>query len=566
MGVVMRKSRNTLRAARGRSRDRRSGRRAGTGKHRTLSHSTSTLITRSRFANIAGKTFEGSRDLYTSLGYARNLFPQAYRSRYKRNAVAARIVEAKPLDTWRGGAELIEDQDPETITVFEEAFEALNDRLKIWPTLQRADVLAGLGHYSIILLGAPGELLETPLETATAEEIVYLSIYAEDDATVERWDIDTQSPRFGLPEFYNVKRTSLTSSTAINSSMVGKRVHHSRIIHVADGLLDDRVYGTPRLERVWNLLDDLEKVTGGGAEAFWKRADQGLQLEIDPTITLTPTDEANIEAEVEDYLHGLKRTIRTRGLKMNPLGSDVASFKDPASAILEQISAGIGIPQRVLMGSEQGRLAADQDAIKYYRMIEARRADFAEPQVVRPFVDRLIELGALPEPAQYEVRWSQIRTRDDDEKATLAGKWAGLNAAGQTVVTVDEIRTQALGLAPLEEVVKDDEQQPPVAGSRALSLAGRAAASTLDMTALEVALTRDDLKQAEALVAEALARSEAPDAALGEELRELREELHALAARPINVNVQLPVTGNRRVERNSQGLVTRIVREDEDAA
>jgi hypothetical protein len=32
---------------------------------------------------------------------------------------------------------------------------------------------------------------------------------------------------------------------------------------------------------------DLEKVVGGGAEAFWRRADRGMQLDLDPTIDVS---------------------------------------------------------------------------------------------------------------------------------------------------------------------------------------------------------------------------------------------------------------------------------------
>lgn len=422
---------------------------------KTLGQFASDLMNRARFSNVAGYTFGGKRDLYTALGYQRQLFIEDYRSRYARNAVAARIVEAKPEDTWRGGAELIEDQDPETVTEFEQAFEDLNNRLKIWPHLHRADTLAGLGHYSILLLNAPGAL-DTPLEHCDAEDLSRLSVFAEDDATIAEFDVDEQSPRFGLPKYYSVRRRQMRSATSINSSSTGKRVHYSRVIHIADGLLDDEVYGTPRLERCWNLIDDLEKVTGGGAEAFWKRADQGLQLDIDPTIDASDEDLTRMQQETDDYIHGLKRVLRTRGVKMNSMGSDVADFSKPVESILAQISTGTGIPQRVLTGSEQGKMAADQDSVKYYRMIEARRADFAGPRVVRPLVDRLIELGVLPMPEVYDVKWSQTRTMDETDKASLAAQWAQLNSqAGETVVTGNEIRQQCLGLGPLAEVIED---------------------------------------------------------------------------------------------------------------
>lgn len=512
------------------------------GTIRSLTQFASSLISRARFSNIAGITFDGSRDLYQALGYQRQLYARDYRARYKRNAVAARIVEAKPLDTWRGGGEVFENDDPEKETPFEQQFEELNERLKLWNVFQKTDILAGLGHYAVILLGAPGKL-DTPLESMSADELKYISIYAEEDATIAQWDTEETSPRYGLPTFYTLKRTAAASTGATNTISFQKRVHYSRIIHVADGLLDDPVFGTPRLERVWNLLDDLEKVTGGGAEAFWKRADQGMQFDIDPTMDLKPEQVTEMKAEIDNYNHGLKRFLRTRGMKIHSLGSDVAAFKDPASAILEQISAGIGIPARVLMGSEQGKLAAEQDSIKYYRSIEARRKEYAENQVVRPFVDRLIELGALDEPKEYGVRWSQVKTMDDDEKATLALKYAQVNATqGEIVITTEEIRRDALDYAPLSEAEKS-------------KLRKEREDETLDLGALQRALEQDDLTAAERLVARAI--GEAPSGRSGDELRSL---LQALADRPIQV-----ISGGKktkRVERDAKGLVTRVVEED----
>jgi hypothetical protein len=420
-------------------------------KFRTMAQLASTLVNRARFANVGGITFGGKRDLYQALGYSRQLFPQDYRSRYQRNGVAARIVEAKPQDTFRGGGDLLETQDPENVTEFEQAWYDLDKRLRVWPTFQKADILCGLGQYSIIVIGGPGKT-DTPLLQCKPEDIKFLSAYAQDDAPVVEFDNDEQSERFGLPVFYNIRRTDARTPGAINTNVLGKKVHFTRVIHVAE-TLDDRTYGIPRLERVWNLLDDLEKVTGGGAEAFWKRADAGMQIALDPTINLEPDELKKMQEETDDYIHGLKRVVRTRGVDMKQLGSDVANLGPSSEAIIAQLSAATGIPQRILMGSEQAKLASIQDRTNWDERIEARRAEYAEPYIVRPFITRMVALGAMPEPKEeYSVAWSQIKTMDDGEKADLANRWADINQkTGQDVVSANEIRTQCLGLEPQDE-------------------------------------------------------------------------------------------------------------------
>lgn len=483
------------------------------------------LLARARVAALASKTFGGARDLYEAFGYARELTPRMFRERYLRNDVAARLVEAKPEDTWRGLFEVYEDPAPQKETAFEKEWKALDRRLKIGPTFRRADILAGLGRYAVVLIGSGGDL-EEPLERASAKDIMYLSRFAEEDARIELFDVDEKSARYGLPLFYRLTRTATTQGGRTVTTTIGKRVHHTRVVHISDGLLDDDVYGTPRLERHWNLLDDLEKVTGGGAEAFFRRADGGTQFDLDPTLKLTPEQADAMKQEVEDFVDGFKRTIRTRGMKINRMGGDVAGFQNPVDAIIGLISAGSGIPQRVLMGSEQGKLAAEQDSVKYYRTIEARRADYAEALIVRPFVERLIALGALPEPKEFFVGWSQIRTLDDDEKVTLAKNMAAVNQTqGETVITTDEIR-EKLGYEPLNEV-----------------LDGALRGATGRDADLVRALLRGDVKTAERLIAPLLAGvSESPVAERS----------------PVVVNLAFKGGGKKRVMYDQHGAVTGI--------
>jgi hypothetical protein len=414
---------------------------------RTLS---TVLEQRGAFAGGAGLTFGGQRDLYRALGYKRVILPRDYRTRYLRNGIAARIVEAAPKSTWRAGGELVEDEDPNTLTDFEQAWDDLNRRLKVWSTFQRTDILCGMGRYAIIVLGAPGDL-NTELKKLKAEELLYLSPFSEEDAMITRYETDIASPRFGLPLEYMLRRTNISMTTIQPPTLLpGRPVHWSRVMHIADGLLDDQVFGVPRLERIWNLLDDLEKVVGGGAEAFWKRADAGMQLKLDPTVKADTKDLEKVKQEIEEYTDGLRRVLTTRGVDITPLSSNVADFGSPVQAVMGQISASTGIPSRILTGSERGELASTQDRANWEERISDRRFDFAGPQVVRPFVDRMIELGVLPEPEQYEVRWPDIRSFNDAERAIIAGQWAAINGSfGGIVVTANEIRDRVLGMEPL---------------------------------------------------------------------------------------------------------------------
>jgi hypothetical protein len=407
------------------------------------------LSTRSSIASKAGLTFGGNRDIFDVLGYKKSITPEDYRERYKRNSVAKRVVTASPKATWRGGIELIEDEDPNTKTTFEKAWKELNNKFNVWSTLLRADILAGLGRFSVVLIGAPGNLDQE----LGRGELLYLSPFSEQDVSISNFVTDVTDERYGLAETYKFSRLGTTGAGGAQ-----RDVHWSRVLHIADEMLDEQVYGTPRMECVWNNLDDLEKIVGGGSEAFWQRAHQGYQVNVDKDIEMEEGDMTDLEAEVDEFVHGMRRFARLRGAKIEALGSDVANFKNQVDSVIELISSGTGIPKRILMGSERGELASSQDESNWQDRIDDRRIQFAEPQVIRPFIDRLIEYSMLPK-AEYEVRWPESQDLDQKEKAEVADKLAGLNKkVGGTVITAAEIRDRLLDLDPIEGSEELDDE------------------------------------------------------------------------------------------------------------
>lgn len=433
----------------------------------------SDVLARASLASKAGITYGGDRKVFTILGYKLKLVTQDYRDRYKRNAIAARIVEAFPKATWRSGVEIIEDENPDSLTLFEAAWEELEKRLNVVSILMRADILAGLGRYSVVLIGAEGKLEEELPRMSGPEKILYLSPFAEQDVTIDRFITDSSESRFGLPELYKFKRLSSTSNSQ------PRLVHWTRVLHIADGILDEPLYGEPRLARCWNLLDDLEKVSGAGAEAYWLRAHQGFQLDVPPDVEMTESDMTDLQDEVDEYVHGMRRFMRTRGVELKPLGSDVSAFAGQVDAIITLIAGGIGIPKRILVGSERGQLASTQDRTNWHERVLDRQLQYASPQIISPLIDRFIEYGVLPQPLDYEIRWPVIQNLSEDQRADVANTLAGLNKRiGEIVITGAEIRDRILGLPRLEEVSTEPvepveepvEEEPPTALKKSLEM------------------------------------------------------------------------------------------------
>lgn len=429
----------------------------------------SILANRVELVNTSGFQYGRRRDMFKTLGYPRKLVPRDLYDRFRRGEVAARVVEAPVDATWRGTVELVENEDPNTKTPFEEAWETLNRRFNIWGVMRRADLIAGMNRFSVILIGMPGHLnvpadMITPNGLLTSSDLLYFTPYSEKDAAVETLDITPNSSRFGLPIFYTMTR--LSAPLAGLAASQARRVHWSRVIHVAENLLDDHVYGLPRMERVWNRLDDLDKVAGGGSEAYWRRADPGRQWDIDPTL-IPDVNSAEGQQEIaglkelmEKFTHDLERNVITRGVTLKQLPASVSNFAPSVTAIMSLISAGTGIPLRILMGSEAGHLASTQDRENWSERISDRRKEFAEPNIVRPMVDRLINLGILPAPSKYEIVWPEIEELTEESKLDLAGKAADINQKmGREVITGEEIRDQYLGM-PVRKTVSISPYEP----------------------------------------------------------------------------------------------------------
>jgi len=430
----------------------------------------SILLERFQFMRQAGITFEGLRDEYTIFGYDRVITAKQYRDEYARGGLAKRIVDCYPKATWRGGVEVYEDEDTEVTTSFEKDWKALNDQHNVFAKLQAVDTLSGLSTFAVLLIGAGGEL-STELPKGSPGKVLYLSPFPGGggptvsqntvtqtdsyiDATIKELDTDVRSPRFGLPKFYQLKRVD------VSSPQMQKPVHWSRVIHVAEGGLDNEIYGPPWLEAVWNLLIDLRKVTGGGSEAFFLRANQGLQLDVDKELDLSEPEKVALREQAEDYKHNISRMLRTRGVKVNSLGSDVADFSDAVDAIIKQIAGTKGIPLRILTGSEQGELASSQDDANWITQVQDRRTGYAGPMIVRRLIDRLVEYGYLTKPTQYEIGWPVEEDMDELEKADLAVKLANVNKTfGGLVFTDDFIRDKTYDLKPLTQKERDDAEK-----------------------------------------------------------------------------------------------------------
>jgi len=387
------------------------------------------ITSRRALAGRVQSTHNGKRNLYDVFGYSGNVTQEEYRQRFYRQDIAKRIVSAYPDACWSTEPIITDNDNMQADTRFDKALKEIieHPNLKIYHYIRRLDKVMSLGCFGVLFIGVrDGKKALLPLDTKiNIEDILFFAPYAESDITISKYDEDHQSRRYGLPVTYKLG----TNGYAKNETGTGLKrapleVHYTRIIHVAEGVLDNDIVGTPRLEPVINRLIDLEKIVGGSAETFYLNARGGMHFSMPGDSILQDDDKKALEDNMQDFSHNLTRYLKTAGVDVNVLNFNIADPKNHFDVIISLIAASTGIPKRILTGSEQGQLASSQDENNWLARVSERQKDCCELQILRPLIDWFILNGVLiaPENDRYKITWPDLKSVSDMDKADVAVK------------------------------------------------------------------------------------------------------------------------------------------------
>lgn len=388
----------------------------------------STLLNRMKLGNqLSTQSYGGARNIYEALGYKENLEFGDFVARYFRQDIAKAVIDRPVQASWKGDIEVIEDTRTR-YTDFENGWFDLYYRLKLKNVFIRADKLTGLGRYSVILLGLDDIKTRRGFSNKVKKgaKLVYAKPFSEITATIDEWEDSESSPRFGKPLYYKIKMNSTdldnTNKNKRRSSDTGETlVHYSRIVHLTEDILEDEVYGIPRLQVVFNRLMDLEKLIGGDAEMFWRGARPGYTGNVKEDYEMTPEMLESLQDQIKEFEHNLKRVLVNEGVDYKSLEQQIADPKSHVDVQVQMISAVTGIPKRILVGSERGELSSAQDKQEWISYVTSRREEQNEPGILRPFIDHLIEYHIIPPPKgkKYIIIWDKLFSLSDKEKVEL---------------------------------------------------------------------------------------------------------------------------------------------------
>lgn len=367
----------------------------------------SAVTARLKLASSLGQSYGGDRDVYEALGYPKDITFQNYLDQYKRQDIAKAIIDRPVKATWQGELKVVEDDHGrDEQTEFERRWDELNKRLGLKTKFARLDKLACLGKYAVLLLGFDDSRnnWDKPV-TDGHRKLLYVRTVSEANIEINKWEQDARQERYGQPKLYKLTMKAPGQDHGTYDLLV----HHSRVIHVVTDPLEDAVEGEPVLKPAFNRLKDLEKLVGGSAEMFWRGARPGYAGKTDPEFTISDDDASNLEDQIEEYENNLRRFLMTEGVELKSLATQIADPSNHVDIQLQMLSAMTGIPRRVLIGTERGDLASSQDKNEWNEIVQTRRDEHADVNIVRPFVGKMLKYQVLPEPQQgYKTLWSNL--------------------------------------------------------------------------------------------------------------------------------------------------------------
>lgn len=375
---------------------------------------------RSRLGSgVYGISPDGKRDYNQLFGYGVDLSYTDYYGMYRRGGIANAVVQKLPKACWRDVPEI---KVGET-RILEDELNILK-RMGFFKAMERADILNRIGNFSVLLIGVPdGQDLNLPLGSANSFDGMYFNPYNYDGIEILATDTDPASPRFGLPELYQVRVTNIDKSKRKQNIFVTHVVHWSRIVHLAEGALDSSIEGCSSLEAVWNALIDKDKVRGGSGEAYYRNARQKLALETDKDATLDTGEEATkaLKENVENFHNGFEDVLRLDKMKANMLQPSLASPRDPFDIAVEEVSGTTGIPIRILTGKGGGQTVGTEDKASWNALVMDRSDQECSLWLLRG-LSIMDEAGLLKLPEDAVVVWPVQNALTEKDKSEAMEK------------------------------------------------------------------------------------------------------------------------------------------------
>jgi len=364
-----------------------------------------------------GVSSDGKRSLYDIFKFPEELQFEELYSLFRRNGFANRVVAGISDRCWKAGFTLEVDDEQ----ILEDELKLLfNDRRMLAQT-GKADVLNRIGNYSILYVGIPGQKPEEPLQPVSSGDLskVYFSPFAEDGIDIVERETDPTNERFGLPTMYQVNVVSRGDEEEQVNTM-SRKVHWSRVVHLAEGSLDNPVEGVSALSPVYNAIYSIEKTNYSAAEAYFRNARGKIALEVDKDFKgiLDDTVREKMKDELEAFQNEWNDFMRLSGTEAKVLNTPQHDPKGTFDVNIAEVSSATGIPVRILTGEGSGQYAGNEDKAAYNAVIYDRQNSFCVPVVTR-LLEILSEANLLDIPEEAKIVFPISSALNETEEADI---------------------------------------------------------------------------------------------------------------------------------------------------
>lgn len=409
-------------------------------------------------SSIAGS--DTLHNIDVEYGYPQDLKFKDFYNMYKRSGFAKAVINIPVNTCWSTSPTIDADKS------FQKEFDKLNERLNVWQRCKGLDKRQRVGRYAGMFMRVrdgkdPSEELEGVLNGESA--LVEMMPLYESQLDVINTDDDPLSDNFGQPILYQYSQAAEGSRNKEVAKNIN--IHASRVIPAAEGADDGWIYGESSLEGGFNSLLDLRKISGGGAEGFYKNAAQSIIFDLkDGASAISYKDKLDDfnEKFTEFTRNRFDKSIWTPNMEAKTLESSLMSPKDFMAACLSDLSASTGMASTIIAGHQTGVRASGEDQTALLSMCQSRRENFLS-EMIANILDWCIKFGILSS-SEYTVIWDDLLERSTGDKLESADKMTSINekqykSGGEIPFDGDEIREVAgFEKKPLENLEGETDQ------------------------------------------------------------------------------------------------------------
>jgi len=412
----------------------------------------SDLFGRSPYGFTGGDNLADTKHakLWQDFGYPEQIEFFMHWNMWRRNGLAKRGASLPVNYCWLTNP-WIQEGDEKQDTPYTKAFDDHADRLDLWANFRDGDLCQRIGRYGALLLTvADGKQRHEPVDAIRADQIVKIQPLFEGQLEPATFEERKNNPRYDLPVTYTLQSGNVGNRNERTTD--AGEIHWTRLIILTEDALGSEIYGIPCNEGGFNALLNWQKVSGSGGEGFWRQAAQRFVLQATGDTGGQEKDPKELDAlgeMIAKMFAGFDAIPSVGNYEMKGLNTGTMPNPDGfRQMFLEEYAASMDIPSKMLVGTQTGVKAADEDTAGYRSEMQARRENVIT-RWVKLYLNWLgLHTTDMQPPAGIKVCWDDLTAPSEEKRLDNAKKRAEINkisveSGGKRVFIENEIRESA---------------------------------------------------------------------------------------------------------------------------